>query len=318
MDKSPFKELNSLIPSSLQKKKDFAKKTVWIIGASSGIGERIALNLCSIKEGAPKRIIISARRINELNRVANKCNCINPMIEVIIKPLDITDFSQNGADFADAYVANIFDEIDDDIDICVLNSGMIQKCRSEYASTASFKQLAEINMFGPMAMAQSMIRQWRFRGYTKNKTKVHQIAVTSSFCGKIGSPGYAFYSATKHALNGFFESLRIEVQDDNIDTNIMCLGPIMPSKETHAEVGGRENVKYVRNYTDKYGNVMEADRCAQLYCTALRYSLSEPWITCNPYLFYMYSRQYIPFIAIPLVKVFGKPFVREVQRSDKM
>merc|ERR1719242_576925 len=169
-----------------------------------------------MSQGAPKRIILSARRINDLNRVANKCNMLNPMIEIITKPMDITDFSKSdaSADLTDEYVANIFEEINDDIDILVLNSGMIQKCRSEYASMTSFKQLAEINMFGPMAMVQSMIKQWRFRGYSKIKKKKHQIAITSSFCGKVGTPGYAFYCATKHAMNGFFESLNIELQDD--------------------------------------------------------------------------------------------------------
>merc|ERR1719410_3102623 len=65
LHKTPFKELNGLIPN---KQNDFGHKTIWIVGASSGIGEHIALNLCSIKQDAPKRIIISARRKNELIR----------------------------------------------------------------------------------------------------------------------------------------------------------------------------------------------------------------------------------------------------------
>ena len=141
--------------------KDFSNKTIWIVGSSSGIGEYIAKNLCSLEEGAPKRIIISARRVNELNRVANDCNNINPMIDIMVKPLDITDFSQNESDYNDQYLASIFDEIGEDIDILILNSGMIQKCRAEYASMDSFKRLAEINMFGPIGFAQSMVKQWR-------------------------------------------------------------------------------------------------------------------------------------------------------------
>ena len=172
-------------------------------------------------------------------------------------------------------------------------------------------------MFGPIGCAQSMIKQWRFNGYLKNKKKLHQIAVTSSFVGKVGSPGYAFYPGTKHGINGFFESMRIELQDDNIDFNLMCLGPIMPSDKTHAEIGGKQDVKYIREYTDKYGNITTLDRCAQLYVTGLKYSLKESWITCNPYLFYMYSRQYLPAIALLTGNIFAKPFVREVQRADK-
>ena len=298
----------------------FKNKTIWVVGASSGIGEYIAYNLCqSPSHNLPKRIIISARRVNDLNRVANECNRINPKIEIIVKPLDVTSFSdtRNHPDFGDKYIADLMEEISDDIDILVLNAGMMQKCRAEYAEMDSFKSLAEINMFGPIGFAQSMVKQWRFNGYLKNKKKRHQIAVTSSFVGKTGTPGYAFYSLTKHGINGFFESMRIELQDDPIDVNLMCLGPIMPSNKTHPELGGKQDIKYIRKFTEKYGNITTLDRCAQLYVTALQYSLSEAWITCNPYLFYMYSRQYLPAIALATTNIFAKPFLREVQRADK-
>ena len=135
--------------------------------------------------------------------------------------------------------------------------------------------------------------------------------------GKLGAPGYAFYAATKHAVNGFFESMRIELQDENIECNLMCLGPITPSKGTHPEMGGNDKVNFVRKYKEKYGNIMTLERCAELYETALRYSLSESWITVNPYLFYMFGRQYIPALAIPMCNIFAKPFVRDVQQSER-
>ena len=161
---------------------NFKNKTIWIVGASSGIGEHIAYNLCqSSSDNVPKRIIISARRVNELNRVANECNKINPKIEIMIKPLDITSFSdaENHPDFGDKYIADLMDEISDGIDILVLNAGMIQKCVAEYAEMDTYKSLAEINMFGPIGVAQSMVKQWRFNGYLRIK-KRHQIAITSS------------------------------------------------------------------------------------------------------------------------------------------
>ena len=57
-------------------------KTIWIVGASSGIGEHTAYELCALHGAAPKRLILSARRVNELQRVANECHRVNPMVEV--------------------------------------------------------------------------------------------------------------------------------------------------------------------------------------------------------------------------------------------
>ena len=141
----------------------FKSKTVWIVGASSGIGEHIAYTLCSLKEPAPKRLILSARRGEELNRVANACNGINPMVDIVVKPLDITDFSTN-SNFGDEFIGDIMDEIDDDIDMVVLNSGMIQV----YSAFLSKKKLLCLHHGDDRNAEQSMRRCLRSRTWLRS------------------------------------------------------------------------------------------------------------------------------------------------------
>ena len=79
---------------------------------------------------------------------------------------------------------------------------------------------------GIIAMTQNIIRVWRDRKLVGKDKKVHQIVVTSSLAGRIASPGQSAYSATKHAIQGFFDGLRGELVKDNIDITMICPGHI--------------------------------------------------------------------------------------------
>ena len=68
----------------------YYNKTLWIVGASSGIGEMLVYD--AVKNLA-KSVIISARRTNELNRVKDECKKIDPKCKIVVKPLGTSNYS---------------------------------------------------------------------------------------------------------------------------------------------------------------------------------------------------------------------------------
>ena len=96
---------------------------------------------------------------------------------------------------------------------CLLHFGGISQ-RSLVSETPLFvdRKIFEINFFGTIALTKALLP-------SMIKNGGGQIAVTSSIVGKFGFPYRSSYSASKHALHGFFESLRTE----NINNNILCV-----------------------------------------------------------------------------------------------
>ncbi|ETO27002.1 dehydrogenase/reductase SDR family member 7 [Reticulomyxa filosa] len=105
-------------------KNSFQNKTIWVIGASSGIGEYLVYELA--KENA-QRVIISSRREEELERVKKASNALNSKCEVVIRPLDaLKSANEATANVNHEIVQRLFQDYDD-IDIIVLNLGSSQR-----------------------------------------------------------------------------------------------------------------------------------------------------------------------------------------------
>jgi len=173
----------------------FQNKTVWITGASSGIGKGLALAFSN----QDANIIISAR--NEVKLKEVKAACKDPK-KVRILSLDLTDFSSFEEKTKTAF--NYFNEID----ILVNNGGISQR---------SYAVDTEVNYFGTIALTKAILP------YFISK-KDGQIVVISSIMGKLGTPLRSAYAGSKHALHGFFDSLRAELYQDNIKVTIICPG----------------------------------------------------------------------------------------------
>jgi dehydrogenase/reductase SDR family member 7B len=90
--------------------------------------------------------------------------------------------------------------------------------------------LMEVNYFGTIALTKTVLNQFLQQGYGKFVT------ITSTV-GKIGTPYRSGYSASKHALHGFFDSLRAEVHDKNISVLLICPGFIQTNISVNALTG---------------------------------------------------------------------------------
>jgi short-subunit dehydrogenase len=168
-------------------------KVVWITGASSGIGEALAYEI--VRKGA--RLIISARRKEELERVKGQCHSISGST-VEILPLDLSQATSL------PLIAEAAIQIYGQIDILVNNGGISQRGLAKDTTLEVDRKIMEIDYFGTITLTKQLIAHFIKRGTG------HYVTVTS-VVGIVGTPYRSGYSAAKHALHGFFDSLRAEL-----------------------------------------------------------------------------------------------------------
>ncbi len=202
---------------------NFNNKIVWITGASSGIGEALAYAFA--KQGA--KLVLSARRENELQRVKNGCTG-SP--DILLLPFDLEDTSK--VDILTQQVIKYFGRID----ILINNGGISQRSLTKDTPIELDRKLMEVNYFSYVALTKSLLPQFI-------KQNSGHIVVISSIAGKFGFHLRSGYSASKHALHGFFESLRMEVYDNNIQVLMVCPGKIKTNVSINAitESGAKLN-----------------------------------------------------------------------------
>jgi short-subunit dehydrogenase len=185
---------------------DFKNKVVWIVGASSGIGREIAQQV-NVNGGI---LILSARSAVVLEKVKSEFkypeNCY-------IKELDL----ENSDGFS-AFAAEIFDKFGR-IDYLFNNGGLSQRGEAWETSLAVDRRIMEINYFGNISLTKAVLP------YMQRQQSGH-IIVISSIAGKFGFYLRSAYSASKHALQGFYESLLLEEAKNNISVTIAYPGKI--------------------------------------------------------------------------------------------
>ncbi len=236
--------------------KYYKDKIVWITGASSGIGEALALVLA--KQEA--RIILSARREEELKRVAKLCNL--PELDYLILPFDLNNTSK--ASGLAAQVINKFGRID----ILINNGGNSQRSEAMQTAEEVERQLMEVNYFSAVNISKAVLP------YMKRQ-KSGQIVVLSSIAGKFGFYLRSSYSAAKHALHGYFESLRLETEKLGISTLIVCPGKIKTNISINAlSTDGKQHGKMDASHE----NAMSAEECASIILKSIEQGQEEIFI----------------------------------------
>jgi len=181
---------------------NFRGKTVWITGASSGIGESLAYEFAR----AEASLVLSARNQAELDRVASRCTeaCRNTEQSIKVVPLDITQFDETMQ-----IVREHLKEIN--VDILVNNAGMSQRtlCLETVNDINVEKKILDLNFMGSVAMTKAILPQLV-------EKRSGQIVNINSVAGIIAGPLRTAYSASKFALKGYMEALRAEVAEYNV------------------------------------------------------------------------------------------------------
>ncbi|KAL5463658.1 hypothetical protein EMCRGX_G032573 [Ephydatia muelleri] len=274
-------------------------KIVWITGASSGIGESLAYALA--KCGA--QLILSARREEELNRVRGNCK---DQEKHMVLPLDLLQYETHQA--AVEKVIARFGKVD----YLVNNAGRSQRAVAMETTLAVDKAALELNTLGTISLTKATLPHLVKQGGGA-------IVVISSVAGKMGSPGSASYSATKHALQGFFDTLRMEIADTGVDVLSVCPGPV-ESKSYDAiftsEIG-KAPPQAAKPTPGKPDSRMSGERCAYLISVAMANRLDEVWISLHPILFFTYLMQYMPGLAMRLGKRLGNQRLKALQAGKQ-
>jgi dehydrogenase/reductase SDR family protein 7B len=248
----------------------FSGKVVWVTGASSGIGKALALKLA--QNGA--NLILSARNQKALEEV--KLNCKNPENHLVL-PLDLT----KNETFTSAVekVKTHYGRID----ILVNNGGVSQRATAVETDLATVRQLFEVDFFGHVALTNLVVLQMREKGRG-------QILVISSIAGKFGFFLRSSYSAAKHALHGYFESLALEEEKSGIQVTIACPGKINTPISTNALTGkGASHGKM----DDNQAGGMPVEECAEELLKALQAKKREVLIGKSE-LLAVYLKRFFP------------------------
>jgi len=191
------------------------KKTIWITGASSGIGEALALQWASPET----YLILSGRDQLQLETVGSRCKLAGAGI--LILPFDLTD--------EQAIVQSVdkVTSIVEKIDILVNNGGIGQRSLIEQTPNVVAHRIMDTDFWGHVLLTKHLLP-------FMVRTGGGSIVVVSSLSGLFGFPQRAMYCAAKHALHGFFETLRLEHKKDNILVTMVCPGRVLTNISYHA------------------------------------------------------------------------------------
>jgi NADP-dependent 3-hydroxy acid dehydrogenase YdfG len=181
-------------------------KTIFLTGASSGIGASLAIALA--KKGAT--IALLARREDMLANLAAACQTAGGVARIF--PCDVVD-----ADAVHA-AAETFRREFGVVDIMIANAGIGGNDEGTRAyEPASVKKVIDINLLGAVNAVHAVIPDMIER------RSGHLVAI-SSLAGLRGLPKSAAYSASKAGMTAFFESVRLDVARHNIDVTIIQPG----------------------------------------------------------------------------------------------
>ncbi len=189
------------------KKISFTNKTVWITGASSGIGEALAVEFA--KRGA--HLVLSARNADKIHQVAARCCEYNPQSSPYLELFDMADHNA----FTDIVERVLC--ITGGVDVFVSNAGVGQRATALSTKPEVLRRIMDVNFFGPVFLTQKLLPSMIGRGSGR-------IVVISSVLGKIHIPGRSAYVASKHALQGYFDTLRTELHRSGIGITVISPG----------------------------------------------------------------------------------------------
>jgi len=229
---------------------------VWITGASSGIGEALARQY--ILQG--DQLVLSARRETELNRVKQACIALGGKeVDILVLPLDVTEHGEM-QDRVQAVLHQF-----KCIDVLINNAGISQRSKCLDTDLSVYKTLLDVDVLGQIALTKVvlpiMVRQ-----------KSGHIAVTSSVAGKVGVKWRTGYCAAKHAVMGFFDALRAEVNEYGIQVSTITPGFIKTDVARNAVVG--DGSQFEGDDPNIEGG-MDVDKCAHVIVSQMNKGVKE-------------------------------------------
>jgi len=203
---------------------DFHDKVVLITGGSRGLGLVMAREL--LHEGA--RVAICARDELELERARQDLAYPD---RVLIVPCDVTDRAQVQD------MVRLVRERFGRIDVLINNAGVIQVAPAELMTLEDYEAAMKVHFWGPLYTTMAVLPDMRQRGGGR-------IVNIASIGGKLSVPHLLPYSASKFALVGFSEGLRVELAKEHIIVTTVCPGLMRTGSPPNATFKGQHQAEY--------------------------------------------------------------------------
>ena len=256
----------------------FTNKLCWITGASSGIGKELAILLA--KENA--KLIISSHQKEELEEVKSLCLKYTTFCQSVV--FDLSDSSE-----VEAAAQKVISEFGD-VYLLINNGGVSQRSFVVDTSVELHRKIMEIDFFSYLILTKAVLPGMLAKGEGF-------IAATSSITGKFGFPLRSAYSAAKHAIQGFFETLRIEMLPHNISITVVYPGRVKTNISLSA----------VKSDGKPHGTMdpgqeggISAEKCAVKYLRAIKKKKPEVLIGGKE-LLPVYIKRFLPRLFFKMV-----------------
>ncbi|NLM38704.1 MAG: SDR family oxidoreductase [Firmicutes bacterium] len=262
-----------------QNERFLAGKTVLITGGSSGLGEQIAYK--AAEAGAV--VVVAARRLDKLHKVAVRCAALSGTRAEAVQ-LDVADPDD---------IARVVDRVLAEfgpIDILVNNAGFGYFAEAVDLDMEVAERMFRVNVLGLMHITQRVARHMKERG------KGHIINIGSQG-GRSATPKSTCYSATKFAVIGYSNALRLELKRYGVNVTTVNPGPINTEFFAAADQSGE--------YLKRVGFViLDAEKVARRVVRAMHRPCREinlPWIMELAYRFYVLFPRLGDFLVLNLL-----------------
>ena len=194
----------------------FENKVWWITGASSGIGGALATALGKRKA----KLILSGRNVAALKDVAESCGAPN-----LILPFEATEFAQipalaeRACQWASSQGGPIYGVVN--------NAGITQRSLAVETVFDVYQRIIGVDLLAPIALTQALLPRMVNAGSG-------QIVAISSVAGIVGAPLRSAYSAAKHGLIGYHDSVRAETTHQGIKVLVVAPGSVRTNVSKNA------------------------------------------------------------------------------------
>jgi len=226
---------------------DINHKTIWLTGASSGIGEGLAIALAA--QGAT--LILSARSEEKL--IALKQQLVNSERHKVV----VLDLAK--PELVKDMVESSLDDINK-VDILINNAGLSHRSRASETILDVHRQVMEVNYFGSIAMTQALLPSMK-------KAQQGMVVTIASVAGKVGGKGMSGYSGSKHAIIGYMDCLRAEEANNGIKVLTVCPGFVQTNISVNSLI---ENGQTLGKMSNAIRDGISVKECATKIISAIK------------------------------------------------